>query len=139
MAFFQPAISQKGKFGLGLFFGNPSSISAKYWTGDKTAIDASLGYHFGVIDNLFLNTDFLFHNWTIEAEQGILKVYCGPGAGLGFISDLSISIRAPGGIGFFLNAIPIEAFGEIVPTLQITGPTGTRFWIGAYVGARWYF
>ncbi len=53
--------SQKGDFGMGVILGNPTSLSVKYWTGDLTAIDASLGYRYGSANHLYLNTDFLFH------------------------------------------------------------------------------
>jgi hypothetical protein len=133
------AFSQKGDFGMGVVLGNPTSLSVKYWTGDVTAIDASLGYRYGNTNELYLNTDFLFHLWAIQKEEGLIKFYFGAGAGLGFISDLSFSVRAPGGAALFLDSHPIELFAEIVPVLQIFGVGDTRFRMEAYIGARWYF
>ncbi len=89
------AFSQKGDFGVGVILGNPTSFSVKYWTGKVTAIDASLGYRYGSTNDLYLNTDFLFHLWAIQKDEGLIRFYFRAGAGLGFISDLSFSVRVP--------------------------------------------
>lgn len=133
------ASAQKGDFGMGIILGNPTSVSVKYWTGKVTAIDASLGYRYGSANHLYLNTDFLFHLWAVEKEEGTIKMYLGTGAGLGFVSDLSFSIRAPVGAAMFLDNIPIELFAELVPTLQVFGEGDIRFRFEGYLGARWYF
>ena len=133
------AFAQKGDFGMGIILGNPTSASVKLWTGKVTAIDASLGYRYGSSNHLYLNTDFLFHLWAIEKEEGTIKVYFGAGAGLGFVSDLSFSIRAPVGAALFLDNIPLELFAELVPTSQVFGEGNIRFRMEGYLGARWYF
>jgi hypothetical protein len=81
----------------------------------------------------------LFHLWAIEKEEGTIKVYFGAGAGLGFVSDLSFSIRAPLGAALFLDNIPLELFAELVPTVQVFGEGDIRFRMEGYLGARWYF
>lgn len=124
---------------MGLVLGNPTSVSVKLWTGEVTAIDASLGYRYGRSNHLYLNTDFLFHLWSFEKDEGIIKIYFGGGAGMGFISDLSIGVRAPGGAALFLDKLPIEIFAEIVPTLQLFGEGDIRFMMEGYIGGRWYF
>ena len=124
---------------MGIILGNPTSASVKYWTGNVTAIDASLGYRYGSANHLYLNTDFLFHLWEFEKEEGTIKVYFGAGAGLGFISDLSFSIRVPVGAALFLDNIPLELFAELVPTVQVFGEGDIRFRMEGYLGARWYF
>lgn len=124
---------------MGVILGNPTSLSLKYWTGQLTAIDASIGYRYGSSNDIYLNTDFLFHLWAIQKDEGLIRFYFGAGAGLGFISDLSLSIRAPGGAALFLDQHPLELFAEIVPTLQLIGVGNTRFRMEAYIGARWYF
>ena len=133
------ALPQKGDFGMGMILGNPTAFSIKWWTGNKSAIDASLGYHYGNMNHLHLNSDLLLHLWTIEKEQDLIKIYFGPGAGLGFISDLSITARAPLGTGLYLHHIPLELFAELVPLFQIIGPGGSHFLIDGYIGARFYF
>ena len=131
--------SQKDDFGMGVILGNPTSLSLKYWTGNANAIDASIGYRYGSTNDLYLNADFLFHLWAIHKDEGLIRFYFGAGAGLGFISDLSFSVRIPVGAALFLSKIPLELFAEIVPTLQIIGVGNTRFRMEGYIGARWYF
>ena len=131
--------SQHSEFGMGLILGNPTAVSVKLWTGEKTALDASFGYHFGKANHLYLNTDLLIHPWSFRQEEDIILIYLGPGAGLGFISDLSLTVRSPLGAALFLNDLPLELFAEIVPTLQLVGANGVQFWPDAYMGIRWYF
>ncbi len=133
------AFPQKGEFGMGVILGNPTALSVKWWTGKVTAIDASLGYHFGNMNHLHVNTDLLAHLWSFDKEGDLIRIYFGAGAGMGFISDLSISVRAPFGAGLYLHDIPLELFAEIVPLLQLIGPGDTRFLMDGYIGARWYF
>ena len=124
---------------MGVILGNPTSLSVKYWTANVTAIDASIGYRYGSTNDLYLNTDFLFHLWAIQKDEGLIRFYFGAGAGLGFISDLSFSVRIPAGAALFLSKIPLELFAEIVPTLQIIGVGNTRFRMEGDIGARWDF
>ncbi len=77
--------------------------------------------------------------WAFQKDEGIIKIYFGAGAGMGFISDLSIGVRAPAGAALFLDKIPIELFAEFVPALQLFGEGDLRFMLEAYIGARWYF
>lgn len=133
------AFPQKGEFGMGLILGNPTSLSVKLWTGEVTAIDASIGYRYGSYNHLYLNTGFLFHLWAFQKDEGIIKIYFGAGAGMGFISDLSLGLRAPGGAALFLDNLPLEIFAELVPTLQLFGEENIRFMMEGYIGARWYF
>ena len=57
------AFAQDIKNGIGVILGNPTGFTAKLWTGEKTAIDASLGYQFGNINSLYLSADFLIHQF----------------------------------------------------------------------------
>ena len=133
------ALSQRSEIGIGIILGSQAGITAKMWTSETAAIDASLSYDFAYLDNLFLNASYLFHNWSADANEDIIKLYFGPGAGLGFTSEISISVRVPAGASYFFNTLPLEAFVELAPALQLTGPGGIRFLIGGYLGARWYF
>ncbi|MEN8156059.1 MAG: hypothetical protein ABFS10_03855 [Bacteroidota bacterium] len=133
------AFSQKSNFGLGVMLGNPTGVSAKLWTGEKIAVDAAFGYRIGVEDHLRFNADYLFHPWSFNVEQDILKPYFGAGFGLGFISDFSVSVRVPVGAAYFFQPVPLEVFAEIAPGFQIIGPGDTRFCFEGYLGVRWYF
>ena len=131
--------SQKGDVGLGVNLGNPTGISAKFWTGDRTAVDASIGYYISRINHLRLNADFLLHPWAFDSEQDLVRLYLGLGAGLGFASEISITLRFPVGAAYYFSGIPLEAFVELVPAVQLVGPGGTGFRPEGCLGIRWYF
>ena len=89
--------------------------------------------------------DFLIHNWSFDIAEDMMKVYFGPGLGVGFhprtyyTRNISVSVRGPGGVGWYFHNIPLECFAEIVPTIYAIGPYGFNFRVNGYVGARWYF
>jgi hypothetical protein len=131
--------SQKGDVGLGVNLGNPTGISAKYWTGERTAVAASIGYYISRINHLRLNADFLVHPWTFDSEQDLVRLYLGTGFGLGFTSEISVTLRFPLGAVYFFSGLPLEVFAEPVPAVQLAGPGGVKFWPEGYLGIRWYF
>mgnify|MGYP001826559058 CR=1 FL=1 len=139
MAWVSSASGQIGTVGLGVVLGNPTGISAVYWTGDHSAIQLNMGYLMAREEHLLLSADFLVHPWIFYEEDDLIRPYVGLGGGLGFISDISISLRLPLGTSYFFSAFPIEAFAELVPSLQLMGPGDIRFYLGGYLGARWYF
>jgi hypothetical protein len=55
------SFSQSRGFGLGIILGEPTGISAKYWTGSTTALDFGLGYSFEKNSRMHLHADYLFH------------------------------------------------------------------------------
>jgi hypothetical protein len=137
------AFSQTEGIGIGAILGSSFDFSVKLWTGEKTAFDAAVGFDLGTYGGVHFNADFLYHNWSWDVLEDEMKVYFGPGAGMGFHSgysnNVSMSLRAPGGVGYYFHSFPLEAFAEIVPGFDIFGPWGFNFRWGSYVGARWYF
>ena len=134
------AHSQDSGIGVGVFLGDPMGFCAKMWVEQRSALVAAAGYDFrNHGGGMHINVDFHYHHWSFDVAQGQMLVYFGPGIGLGLHSEISIVARAPGGITYHFQSYPLEIFFEIVPALEITGPEGTKFWIGSYIGARWYF
>jgi len=138
------AYSQTSGFGIGAIVGSSVDFSMKYWTSENTAIAAAAGFHFWSYGGFHANADFLFHLWEWDVAQDMMKVYLGPGLGFGvytgYVDNFSMSVRAPGGVGYYFHGFPLEAFAEIVPTLGLFGPwNGTDPYLAYYVGARWYF
>lgn len=133
------AQNQDLDIGLGIILGSPSGLSAKLWTGEKTAVAAAAGYHFGMYNHISLSADFLAHLWTIPHEADELKVYFGMGAGMGFLSEISLDIRFPGGVSLYPGTGSLELFAELVPALQLFGPEDLRLRLLGYLGTRWYF
>ena len=75
--------------------------------------------------------------WSIIKD--ILKAYFGLGAGMGFLSEISLDIRFPGGVSLYPGTGSLELFAELVPALQLIGPEDLRLRLLGYLGARWYF
>ncbi len=124
---------------MGVILGNPTSLSVKYWTGQLTAIDASIGYRYGSSNDIYLNTDFLFHLWAIQKDEGLIRFYFGAGAGLGFISDLSCPFGRPVVPLYSLTSTPWSCLPKLSLHFRLIGDGNIRFRMEAYIGARWYF
>jgi len=135
--------SQTSGIGIGAVVGSSVDFTAKFWTGEKTAFAAAAGFSLWSYGGFHVSGDFLIHNWTIDIGENMMKVYFGPGVGLGihpaYSTSISIGIRAPGGVGWYFHDLPLECFAEVVPTIYPVGPWGFDWGVGGYVGARWYF
>ena len=57
--------AQDSGLGLGLIFGEPTGLSAKMWTSERTAIDAALAWSFSTPGWFHVHADFLIHNYDI--------------------------------------------------------------------------
>ena len=80
--------AQDKGFGLGLIFGEPTGLSAKLWTSERTALDAAVAWSFSGVGWLHVQSDFLIHNYDlIDVSSGKLPVYYGVGAYIAFSSD----------------------------------------------------
>ena len=130
--------AQDGGFGLGAVFGEPTGLSAKVWTGDKTAIDGALAWSFAGAGFLHLHSDFLVHNFDlIDVSEGRLPLYFGIGAYLDFASQMGLGIRIPVGLAYHFDSAPLEIFAEIAPGLSLL--PATDFYFGGGIGIRYYF
>ena len=83
--------------------------------------------------------NFLFHLWGWNAGQDQMKVYLGPGIGLGFGSEFHVTIRAASGVGYYFHNIPLELHANIVPGLGVAGWNGVVNDPSFFIGGRWYF
>ena len=92
--------SQDSGLGLGIIIGEPTGLSAKMWTSEKTAIDAGLAWSFVGSGYLRVHADMLVHNFSIDVDKGQLPIYFGLGAKLLLASDLGLGIRIPVGIAY---------------------------------------
>jgi hypothetical protein len=138
------AYSQTSGFGIGANLGSSFDFSLKYWTSESTAIAAAAGFNFWNYGGFNVSGDFLFHLWGWEAGQDQMKIYLGPGLGMGFYSgysdNFSMTIRAASGIGYYFHNIALELHADAVPGVGIFGPwSGADFDAAYFVGARWYF
>lgn len=130
--------AQSSGFGLGAVFGEPTGLSAKVWSSEKTAIDGALAWSFIGSGFLHLHTDFLIHNFNlIDVSEGQLPFYFGLGAFVNFASDMGLGLRVPLGLAYHFESAPLEIFGEIVPGLSLL--PSTDFYFGGGIGIRYYF
>jgi hypothetical protein len=139
---------QQGKFGLGVILGEPTGLSAKYWTSSVTAFDFGLGW--GWIDGnnngndnggsrVHFHMDYLWHSFETIKSTERFPLYYGIGgrvnAGEGY--STSFAVRGVIGVAWMPRDTPIDIFIELAPSLRLTESTG--FAIDGGLGARYYF
>ena len=134
-----PSFSQSQGFGLGIILGEPTGVSAKYWTASNTALDFGLGYSFVKDSRFHLHADYLFHvNNLFETNENI-ALYYGPGARLRIVKndDSRLGFRFDVGLVWVPKNTPIDVFFEIAPLLDIIPETAFSFNGG--IGVRFFF
>ncbi|HET6613334.1 MAG TPA: DUF3996 domain-containing protein [Kofleriaceae bacterium] len=154
------------EFGLGIMFGAPTGLTAKWYTGKDTALDFGLGvyHHFYYHDAFHIHADFLWHPAVLaKADPFWLALYFGVGGRLlhhdsyyhrgdYFYDDHThLGARVPVGLVMDFNNIPLDIFFELVPTLDLLviqnddrytdddHHDGLNFELDGALGARYYF
>ena len=147
----KPIAAQDHGFGMGIILGEPTGLSAKYWTSNKNAFDFGLGlavggdrisnhdnYYYGS-DRVHFHVDYLWHSFNAISSTERFPLYYGIGArfnsGDGY--DGSFGIRGVFGIAWFPHSTPIDVFVELVPVFQLTPSAGLGFDAG--LGIRYFF
>jgi len=124
--------------GLGVIIGEPTGLSAKFWTSERTAVDAAVAWSFYAPPRFHIQSNFLMHNYDLfSVGSGELPLYYGAGAFIAFSSDLGLGLRAPVGVAYHFEDVPVEIFGEIAPGISFLPET--KFYFGGGTGARYYF
>ena len=129
-----------GRFGVGVTLGEPMGGSLKYFFSDALAIDGAFGWSLHDHTDFYMQSDLLWHNFDlIPVSQGRMGVYFGGGGLLRFRNsgeDDQFGIRAPVGVTYLFDSVPIDIFAEVGPALdlspsvrgEVTGGIGVRFW-----------
>ena len=144
------------KFGLGLELGEPTGINGKLFVSSDQAIDFGLGdlYHGYYVNGnaagIHVYADYLWHPVVLtKADAFYLPLYVGVG-GRFWDTDYCdranncvsmFGVRVPVGLSFDFNDVPLDIFGQFVPTLDfyrnytahsvyldIDFSVGARFW-----------
>ena len=127
-------------FGIGVIAGEPTGISLKYMLSDEHGIDLGAGWETTGDNEFHLHGDYLFHlNDLINVNQGLLPVYVGLGARWLNREDRDdkFGMRIPAGVVYVLENLPLAAFGEVAPVLNLT--PDTDFDLEGGVGIRFFF
>lgn len=138
-----PAYSRSGtdhgSVGLGVIFGEPTGLSGKIWTTDRTAFDFGVAWSFQHDGHFHLHADYLFHNFGyFDVDRGSLPFYLGLGGRIRFHDDDNrIGVRFVVGIEYFFEDWPMAMFVEVVPILDLAPETEGD--INGGLGVRFYF
>ena len=130
-------------FGLGFIAGEPTGVSGKLWMGRTTALDMAVAWSSegASNDDLQLQADHVWHDFNlINVDEGRLPVYYGIGARVRFDEgegDDRFGARFPVGLAYLFQGNRVDAFGEIVPTLELTPDTDLD--IEGGIGLRYFF
>ncbi|KPK74916.1 MAG: hypothetical protein AMJ89_05210 [candidate division Zixibacteria bacterium SM23_73] len=132
------AEAQDSGFGLGIIIGEPTGLSAKLWTGYRTAVDGAVAWSFEKESSMHLHGDLLFHNFHLtKAHKGKFMTYYGIGGRVKFEDDGKLGVRVPLGINYLFAKTPLDVFLEIVPILDLA--PNTDFSLNGAIGIRYFF
>jgi hypothetical protein len=127
------------EFGLGIIVGEPpAALSLKLWPSGFVALDAAFSWSSDHGHSYVrLHGDLLFHSrLRLRPETGRLSFYYGLGARY-LQKGEQVGLRVPLGLSYMFDRVPLEAFIEFVPTLDLTPDTeflpklagGVRFYL----------
>ena len=124
-------------FEIGLLLGEPLGVSAKYWYGERSAIDAAVAWSFTEEGIFEVHADYLLHPLLRTLENGTLPVYIGLGPALRIGEDWFLGGRLPIGVQYLFETFPLSIFGEIAPQWQLL--PDNEFVLSGGIGIRLAF
>lgn len=134
-----PAAAQKaGDLGVGIFVGDPLGATAKYWLGDRSALDLGVG----VSEDFVLHADYVHHIWNFSPQpsKGRLSPYGAVGGRLEWQDHTDFGIRLMPGLSYWPHMKKLfELFVEVGPVIRLSqrtrvtvdGSFGLRYYLGA--------
>jgi hypothetical protein len=141
-------------FGLGLEAWSPTGIIGKWFFTPNEALDFGVGDDFALANRAGFHVygDLLFHPTSLASTPAFeLPFYVGIGGRLWSFNDsgrvapndaTAFGVRVPLGISFDFNNIPLDAFAQLVPTLDFfSGNAQHSIFVDLdfSVGARYWF
>lgn len=129
-------LASHGNVGLGVQFGEPSGITAKFWLAGQSAIDLTVGWNL-IVDYLGIQAGYLYHFPVPISGKGDLAPYIGLGGQLGMRANdyFNVAGRIPLGLEFIYA--PISFYGELDPLIYLYPATDVG--LGGGIGLRFYF
>lgn len=134
-------------FSLGAIIGEPTGLSAKQELSSGNAVAAAAAWSLSDDESLQIHVDYLFNQRGLNTPaelRGSSRWYWGLGARFKVSDDDNNSdkddiagIRVPFGINFYPQTVPLELFGEVVPSLDVV--PDSDFDLDLAVGLRYRF
>jgi len=122
---------------IGGMVGEPTGLSAKFWTTQNTAITAAAAWSFVDDEDVHFHADVTTHDFGLfQVDKGELGLYYGLGGRLLIEEDDEdrFGIRVPDGLTYLFENAPVTLFGEVAPLLDIA--PGTDFTMNGALGVR---
>lgn len=137
-------VAQQRGVGLGAIINGPTGISYKAWIDQRVAIAGAIDFSIGDgPDFFYTHADVIVQGKNLmegeSANEGSLSFYYGGGVALTFFNNPDnehVDLRIPLGMVYGLEDAPVDAFVELVPTLQVI--ENTRFSLNGAFGVRFY-
>ena len=130
--------AQNKGFGLGIIIGEPTGLSGKKWTSNRTAVDAGLAWSFARGSSLHIHADYLWHFFdALKAEEETIPLYVGVGGRLKFDNNARFGIRIVGGVDFMVYSVPLDVFLEVAPIMDLI--PATELGLNGGLGVRFFF
>ncbi len=134
-----------GIWELGVILGEPTGLSAKYWTSRDNAVDFGAAWSFEGDGQFHFHCDYLFHNYEFfKVDQGSFPIYFGIGGRLRLDEDnhedndgVRIGLRLVLGAEYLTDAYPMSVFFEIAPIIDFAPETEAD--INGGLGIRYVF
>ncbi|MFH1567500.1 MAG: hypothetical protein ABIL09_05810 [Gemmatimonadota bacterium] len=140
-----PAAGQGDGVGAGLLLGNVLGASGKMWTSPSLAAIAGLGWSLAGDRSLVAQADYVVQGdgplrrldfFRQAAGSGRFLFYYGGGVRVQAFGESRLGLRAPAGLGYLWGRIPVDAFAEVVPVLDLAPRARPR--LDAAVGVRYF-
>jgi hypothetical protein len=125
-------VPDRGMWELGVILGEPTGLSAKYWTTPNTAVDFGAAWSFEKDGNFHLHCDYLYHNFNIfKVDEGSLPLYFGIGGRVRFedknpLDDSKgtrVGLRLVLGLEYLVAQYPMSVFFEVAPIVDLAPKT----------------
>ena len=130
--------AQERRFGLGYMIGDPTGLSLKLWTGQKTAFDAAAEWSTDEKGIVYLHADYLIHSFNLfKVSRGSLPFYYGLGGTVRLVKNERAGVRIPLGLAYIVEGGAVDFFVELVPFIIVSPDNDFRIHSG--LGARYFF
>src|SRR5688500_13314297 len=132
-------LNSESRFGIGLELGAPTGLNGKYFLGGSVAIQGGIGvmrdnWYYRYHDGLHIQGEVVWHPVVLHKGRDVtIPLHLGVGARMldleGWCwdgrdhyrcdNDTHIGLRAPFGVSFLLNKVPMDIFVELALVVDL--------------------